>query len=133
MERTGPVTVERETCNNMLGDVVETAARLKRAWDAEPSQNSDAEIEYTAENLSLAARDLYFATEALPRDSRPVGWNSKPTKEALPVPMTRDDIDLIIALMTNGPAGEDRVPALHRSLLSRLHQERCAFDRWPED
>jgi hypothetical protein len=36
--------------------------------------NADAEAEYATEQLALAARQLFFATNHLPSDEQPVGW-----------------------------------------------------------
>lgn len=51
------------------------AARLAQAYAAEGDDpNYDAEQEYAAELVALAARELVAATDRLPADQQPVGW-----------------------------------------------------------
>ncbi|MFJ1993008.1 hypothetical protein [Streptomyces asiaticus] len=42
----------------------------------ESSPHWDAEREYSAEQVALAARALVRAVDALPEDQRPIGWNT---------------------------------------------------------
>jgi hypothetical protein len=42
----------------------------------ESSPHWDAEREYSAEQVALAARELVRAVDALPEDQRPIGWDT---------------------------------------------------------
>lgn len=48
--------------------------RWHKAMDANPSANYDAEVAYRQELVSLYARDLVRAVDALPAEQQPVGW-----------------------------------------------------------
>lgn len=52
------------------------ALRCLSAQFAGESADADAESEYAAELLALAARDLVAATDTLPAEQQPVGWSS---------------------------------------------------------
>lgn len=45
-------------------------------YSDESSPHWDAEREYSAEQVALAARDLVRAVNALPADQRPIGWDT---------------------------------------------------------
>ncbi|CAM5506684.1 hypothetical protein SANTM175S_07204 [Streptomyces antimycoticus] len=47
----------------------------------EASPHWDAEREYSAEQVALAARELVRAVDALPEDERPIGWGTNTPKE----------------------------------------------------
>lgn len=68
---------------------------------AEPSNpHADAEDEYAADHLALAARDLVRAVEALPKDQRPVGWDRTfdlPKAEWEPIATTLRSAELAAA------------------------------------
>lgn len=126
------ITTPEENDIDQARETVLTAAdRLTRAYNAEPHAHSDAEIEYSQELLALAARDLHLATEALPRNDRPVGWNThrRPHQARLDVSLTRDELDELVYALNNSPTDEEDWQAKH-NLLERLTQERAAFDRW---
>lgn len=55
--------------------VIGAVFRFLEADRAEPHANADAEAEYAGELLALAARELAEATDAMPADRQPVGWN----------------------------------------------------------
>lgn len=48
--------------------------RWHKAMDADPSANYDAEVTFRQELVSLYARDLVRAVDALPAEQQPVGW-----------------------------------------------------------
>ncbi|WP_037605063.1 hypothetical protein [Streptacidiphilus rugosus] len=63
--------------------VITAALRLVEAdnYARESDPNADAESWYAAEQLALASRALTRATEALPTDDQPIGWNASTTVE----------------------------------------------------
>lgn len=99
--------------------LVEAAARLRTAWNAEPHGDADAEVEHAEELVAHAARVLVRYVELLPRSDRPVGWNAKPEEGLIPVRLGADDLE---ALIGGAPNRE-----LKRRLASELGG---AFDRW---
>ncbi|MGW4639602.1 hypothetical protein ACWEN6_13795 [Sphaerisporangium sp. NPDC004334] len=59
--------------------VVRAALRVMCGdYDDQEHAHSDAEAQYAAELLALAARSLVHAVEALPPDKQPVGWRDTP-------------------------------------------------------
>jgi hypothetical protein len=50
-------------------------------YSDEASPHWDAEREYSAEQVALAARDLVRAVDALPEDQRPIGWDTEVPQE----------------------------------------------------
>lgn len=81
-------------------EVLAAVKRLEQAYAAsEDGPHYDAEATYAEELLSLAARKLVDATNALPSDSRPVGW-------------TRVSCDGCDAVVTPTPANLDE-PRMH--------------------
>jgi hypothetical protein len=51
--------------------------RLDRVQD-DGDATAEAEYDYALERLALAAQALTRATDALPLEEQPVGWNSEP-------------------------------------------------------
>lgn len=63
-------------------DLVSAVLRLIHSthYADESSPHWDAEREYSAEQVALAARDLVRAVDALPEDQRPIGWDKDQTE-----------------------------------------------------
>lgn len=74
-------------------------------YPEESNPHADAESEYAAERVAIAARDLTDAVNALAPDRRPIGWHKlgdpKPAEAAKPVNLTQL-LDLIEALTDSG-------------------------------
>jgi hypothetical protein len=51
-----------------------------------PDAHSDAEAEYAGGLVALAARDLYRAVDAAPREDQPQDWRAKPKPDPRPMP-----------------------------------------------
>lgn len=59
--------------------LIAAVGRYQRAEASEPHAHADAEAEYSAELVQLAARDLVRETEANAREhGHPVGWDDSP-------------------------------------------------------
>lgn len=66
-------------------------------YSNEADPNLDAEQQYSAERVALAARDLVRAVDALPADSRPIGWDQAPQAvEALPPSLAGARVRIVI-------------------------------------
>lgn len=104
-----------------------------------------ASLDLAHEGLALAARDLHLATEALARNERPVGWNTKPHQGRVPVSLTREDLRRLIDALQDSTvrltkkvavASQDdqefigRIQAKDRDLLERLRQEWAIVERY---
>lgn len=62
------------------GSVFQARAEMIRAsldYVAAHDYGDESSPDYAEERLALAARDLAEATEALPREDQPVGWNKR--------------------------------------------------------
>lgn len=57
----------------------------------EASPHWAAEVEYSAEQVALAARALVRAVDALPEDQRPIGWDSESEQ-----PRTLDELHSLL-------------------------------------
>lgn len=105
----------------------------------------DDDRDHCQDTVALAARTLYQAVEGLPRDDKPIGWNTKPFEGHLEVMLTRADLDALILALPHSTRTYDeyaamsgteaetalRTAAAHsRDLLTRLQQERSTFDKW---
>lgn len=88
-----------------------------------------ASCEHRQDWLATAARGLYLATEALPRDDRPVGWNTKPRNERIPVMLTAGELDQLLEAMK---VREEVQAITDSTLIQRLQQERHVFDWYQE-
>lgn len=63
------------TVNSARAELLIAVTRMKRALQSDGDDpNYDAEQEYAAELVALAARELVAATDRLPADQQPVGW-----------------------------------------------------------
>jgi hypothetical protein len=114
-------------------DLLQAAKRLERAYDSEPHGTSEWEIEYSTELLALAARELTRATEALPRDKRPVGWNTKPEEGRLAISLSQEDLNYLLQALQEARSGlapaEPEERKTQGDLIRRLEQELWAFER----
>lgn len=66
--------------NPQFQDLIRAALRSIHAdhYEDEHNPHLDAEREYSAEQLALAARELVRAVDALPADQQPIGWTEQP-------------------------------------------------------
>lgn len=87
----------------------------------ESSPHWDAEREYSAEQVALAARALTRAVDALPEDQRPIGWDTGQSTDLSTE--TEDDRRILRAAPADSDDWDDATWAAWARVADRAHSK----------